>query len=199
MRRALRRGGVLAAVLLVGAAIYFAPKGATNDDAGGDAPAAPRIPVTWVGVPAEALGWDVAIEIPQEWAEGAKGLRGEEVHLGGPPDDGVVPELIYGWKRTESGLDEWGRSEIRKKEALGITVGERGTCTVAGRPALWCIETYKGGGGRQMRRFNVYYATDRGIGFVYGISTARTFYDYRSIFAEAAARIRYVPPAAPPK
>jgi hypothetical protein len=155
----------------------------------------PRTALNWVRTQPLELGWDLELWIPEPWTKGYK-VQDDQIFFAGPDaDGGWQPELQFGWRTKEKSLDEWAGERIRFLEGLPTgKVQAKGSATVAGMPAVWFIygfERNAEGRSQPMREINFYFAGHGGIGFVRGVSTARTFDAYAPVYREAAARLRY--------
>lgn len=155
---------------------------------------APEMP--WVCTRPVQLGWDLEIWIPKAWQDGYK-YENDTFFFPGPLDDGWRPELSFGWREKEKSLDAWAGERIRHLENTpGGRVLGKGDARIAGMAGRWftyAFDRQVEGASQPMREINFYYAGNGGIGFVRGVSTARTFEKYLPIFREAAARLLYDP------
>ncbi|HEX5139195.1 MAG TPA: hypothetical protein VFY93_19665 [Planctomycetota bacterium] len=145
----------------------------------------------WKSVGTRKLGWDLEISVPEKWTDGYMVIdEGRQIHFKGPAEDqGIRAELQFGWKASDTSIDDLVRKRIGDLERLpNGKVEEKGPVTIGGMPGTYFV--YASG---DKREIDFYFGGHGCIGFVRGWSPARLYAESLPVFREAAARVRYNP------
>lgn len=181
-----------AALLLLSAALLAC---------GDDEPDAPDPPVD---PPRPAWKWvrtvlfdRLDLAIPEPWSHDYRPFGPDQVHFSAPKDDDFRPQLQILWRKRDSTPAAWAEHMTGKftNNPL-VTVFGRGRQSVAGMSGYYL--TYgqtakhpKTGATMEFRTIDFYFAGYGHVGMLRGVSTARTFFDYRPLFTEIARRLEY--------
>lgn len=178
-----------AALLLVSAALL-----ACGDDEPDPPPRSPPRALNWVHT---RLFEVLELWIPEAWSHDYRPFGPDQVHFSAPKHDDFRPQLQILWRKSESTPDAWADHMAGKftNNPL-VTVFGRGRQPVAGMSGHYL--TYgqsakhpKTGATTEFRTIDFYFAGHGHAGMVRGVSTARTFFDYRPLFTEIARRLEY--------
>jgi hypothetical protein len=145
----------------------------------------------WKSVSTRKLGWDLEVWVHKDWIDGCKVINeGTQIHFQGPvEDEGIRAELQFGWKGSDTSIQDLVKKRIGDLERTpNGKVEEKGPVTIAGLPGTYFV--YASG---DKREINFYFGGHGYIGFVRGWSPKRLYAECLPVFREAAARARYNP------
>jgi hypothetical protein len=184
---------------LVALALAFAGCGDDEAEPPPLPPAPPPPPIAWTRTTLPLPDWDLDIHVPKDWSLNHRFFNdGKEVWFGGPLDDGWEPQVMFGWEPSRDDLDAWAGRKIRAFEGSpNERVLRKGSASVAGMPALFCVYAYEwkppDGAPKEMLAVAFFFVGHGHRGYVRGSCTRATAERYLPVFEEAAARVSYSP------